>query len=126
LIYAVLDAARHQISFANAGHLPPIVRHGNACFCVSTESGLPLGISDSDFSESRIEMEPGSSVLLYSDGIVESTDLAGNEYGIGRLSAALETDHPRARNLSEDVIRFSGGKSLADDATVVLVRRTAH
>jgi sigma-B regulation protein RsbU (phosphoserine phosphatase) len=125
LIYAVLDAARHQITFANAGHLPPIVHCGESCFCVPSQSGMPLGISDCDFSESHIKMEPGSSVLFYSDGIVESTDPAGNEYGLARLSSALATHHPRARNLSQDVIRFSGGKSLADDATVVLVHRRA-
>jgi sigma-B regulation protein RsbU (phosphoserine phosphatase) len=126
LIYAVLDVARHQLSFANAGHLPPIVCRGDECFLVPSESGMPLGIFHCEFSEGRIEMGPGCSVLLYSDGIVESTDPAGNEYGVTRLSEALATANPGARNLTNDVIRYSGGKSLADDATVVLVHRSAH
>ncbi|MGH9565001.1 MAG: PP2C family protein-serine/threonine phosphatase [Candidatus Angelobacter sp.] len=125
LIYAVLDAARHQLSFANAGHLPPIVRRRDECFFVPSQSGIPLGIFHSDFSESHIQMDPGCSVLLYSDGIVESTDHAGVEYGPKRLSRALAVADPRARNLTEDVIRYSGGKSLADDATVVLLHRRA-
>jgi sigma-B regulation protein RsbU (phosphoserine phosphatase) len=126
LIYAVLDAARHQLSFANAGHLPPIVCREGECFCVPSESGMPLGIVHCDFSENQIEMAPGSSVLLYSDGIVESTDPEGNEYGITRLCNALATANPHARNLTKDVIRYSGGKSLADDATLVLVHRSAN
>lgn len=125
LIYGVLDTARHQLSFANAGHLSPIVCRDDQCFLVPSESGMPLGIFHCEFSESRIEMGPGCSVLLYSDGIIESTDAAGNEYGIMRLSQALATVKPRARELTKDVIRYSGGKSLADDATIVLVHRSA-
>jgi len=127
LIYAVLDAGRHTLTFANAGHLPPVVRRGrgNDCSCIATDSGLPLGIFDSDFSESRIEMECGSSVVLYTDGIIETTDAAGNEYGLSRLASALVADSPSAHSLTNDVIRYSGGQTLADDATVVLVHRNA-
>lgn len=125
LIYAVLDAARHTLTFANAGHLPPVVRRGNDCSCVPTDSGLPLGIFDSDFSEGHVDMERGCSVVLYTDGIIETTDAAGNEYGISRLSRVLAADSPSANSFTDDVIRYSKGQSLADDATVVLVHRNA-
>lgn len=123
LIYAVLDGEQHTVVFSSAGHLPPLARRGGKCSSIATDSGLPLGIFDSDFSESRVEMDPGSTVLLYTDGIVETADPAGNEYGIDRLSAALEGPSPCARTLTENVIRYSGAQTLADDATVVLVRR---
>jgi len=126
LIYAVLDAGRHTLTFASAGHLPPVVARGEDCTCILTESGLPLGIFASDFSEASIDMDRGSSVLLYTDGIIETTDRAGNEYGINRLSDALAADSPSAHSLTNDVIRYSGGQSLADDATVVLVHRNAE
>ncbi|HEV7519787.1 MAG TPA: PP2C family protein-serine/threonine phosphatase, partial [Candidatus Angelobacter sp.] len=126
LIYAVLDAARHTLTFANAGHLPPVLCRGADCSSVHTDCGLPLGIFDSDFSESQIDMDRRSSVVLYTDGIIETTDAAGNEYGIDRLSHALIADSPSAQSLTNDVIRYSGSQSLADDATVVLVRRAAE
>ena len=126
LIYAVLDAGRHTLTFANAGHLPPIVRRGGDCSCVSTDSGLPLGIFDSDFSESQVQMDRGCSVVFYTDGIVETTDAAGHEYGLTRLSRALAMDSPSARGLTDDVIHYSRGQTLADDATVVLVHRSAN
>jgi sigma-B regulation protein RsbU (phosphoserine phosphatase) len=126
LIYAVLDAARHTLTFANAGHLPPVLCRGADCSSVHTDCGLPLGIFDSDFSESQIHMDRRSSVVLYTDGIIETTDAAGNEYGIDRLSHALTADSPSAQSLTNDVIRYSGSQSLADDATVVLVRRAAE
>lgn len=125
LIYAVLDSKRHTVIFANAGHLPPLLRRGNDCFCVPTDSGLPLGIFDSDFSERQIDIDRGSSMVLYTDGIIETTDAAGNEYGISRLSHALAADSPSAQSLTNDVIHYSGGHSLADDATVVLIHRVA-
>jgi phosphoserine phosphatase RsbU/P len=125
LIYAVLDFQRHIMTFANAGHLPPLVRRGDDCSCVSTDSGLPLGIFDSDFSEGKVDMDGGASVVLYTDGIIETTDAAGNEYGISRLSRALVADSPSAHSLTNDVIRYSGGQNLTDDATVVLVHRNA-
>jgi sigma-B regulation protein RsbU (phosphoserine phosphatase) len=126
LIYAVLDAAQHTLTFANAGHLPPVLCRGADCSSVPTDCGLPLGIFDSDFSESQIDMDRRSSVVLYTDGIIETTDAAGNEYGIDRLSRALAADSPSAQSLTNDVIRYSGSQSLADDATVVLVRRAAE
>jgi sigma-B regulation protein RsbU (phosphoserine phosphatase) len=123
LIYAVLNGEQHTLTFSSAGHLPPLMRRGGCCSCIPTEAGFPLGIFDSDFSEATVEMDPGSTVLFYTDGIVETVDLAGNEYGIERLSAALDEASPCARMLTEDAIRYSGGQNLADDATVVLVRR---
>jgi phosphoserine phosphatase RsbU/P len=123
LIYAVLNGEQHTLTFSSAGHLPPLMRRGGCCACIPTEAGFPLGIFDSDFSEATVEMDPGSTVLFYTDGIVEAVDLAGNEYGIERLSAALDEASPCARVLTEDAIRYSGGQNLADDATVVLVRR---
>ncbi|HWX55560.1 MAG TPA: GAF domain-containing SpoIIE family protein phosphatase [Verrucomicrobiae bacterium] len=126
LIYAVLDAERHSLSFASAGHPPPMVHRSDDCSLVNTDSGLPLGICDSDYSESHIEMDRGTSVLLYTDGIVETTDAAGNEYGVGRLGSALRAVSPCVRTLTEDVIRYSGGQMLDDDATVVLIHRTTE
>jgi phosphoserine phosphatase RsbU/P len=125
LIYAVLDSDRHTLTFANAGHLPPLLRRGNDCSFVPTDSGLPLGIFDSDFSEGHIDFERGASVAFYTDGIIETTDRAGNEYGTSRLSHALVANSPSAQSLTDDVIHYSGGQSLSDDATVVLIHRTA-
>jgi sigma-B regulation protein RsbU (phosphoserine phosphatase) len=126
LIYAVLDAKQHILSFANAGHLPPLLCRGDQWSSVKSDSGLPLGILDGDYSDSRIEMDRCSSVLLYTDGMVEATDPEGNEYGIGRLGSALTAPFPSARSLAADVVRYGGNRDLADDATVVLIQRTVE
>jgi phosphoserine phosphatase RsbU/P len=81
LIYAVLNGEQHTLTFSSAGHLPPLMRRDGCCSSIPTEAGLPLGIFDSDFSETTVEMDPGSTILFYTDGIVETVDLAGNEYG---------------------------------------------
>jgi phosphoserine phosphatase RsbU/P len=123
LIYAVLDGEQHTVTFSSAGHLPPLLHRDGCCSCIATDAGLPLGIFDSDFSEATVEMNPGSTVLFYTDGIAETTDAAGNEYGIEHLAAALDGEAPCARVLTENVIRYSGSQNLADDATVVFVHR---
>jgi phosphoserine phosphatase RsbU/P len=123
LIYAVLDGERHTVTLSSAGHLPPLLCCGGRSSCIANDAGFPLGIFDSDYSETTVAMHPGSSVLFYTDGIVETADPAGNEYGIDHLSAALDAPEPCARALTEAVIRYSGGQNLADDATVVLLRR---
>jgi len=126
LIYAVLDCEQHSVSFSSAGHLPPLMRRRDYSSCIATDSGLPLGLFDSDFTETSVAMEPGSTILFYTDGIVESADTAGKEYGIDGLCAALNGTIPCARKLTENVIQYSGGKNLADDATVVLVHRNSE
>jgi phosphoserine phosphatase RsbU/P len=126
LIYAVLDSEQHSVSFSSAGHLPPLMRRGDRSSCIATDSGLPLGLFDSEFTETRVAMEPGSTILFYTDGIVESADTAGKEYGIDGLGAALNGTTPCARKLTENVIQYSGGKNLADDATIVLVHRNSE
>ena len=124
LIYAVLDGEQHTVTFASAGHLPPLLHRRGCSSCIETDAGFPLGIFDSEFSEATVAMAPGSTVLFYTDGIVETADPGGNEYGIDRLSAALDGENPCARTLTENVVRYSGGQNLSDDATVVMVHRT--
>lgn len=123
LIYAVLDGEQHTVTFSSAGHLPPLLHRDGCCSSIATDAGLPLGIFDSDFSEATVEMNPGSTVLFFTDGIVETADPAGNEYGIEHLAAALDGKTSCARVLTENVIRYSGSQNLQDDATVVLVHR---
>src|SRR3984957_7311423 len=86
LVYAVLDPATRSVTFANAGHLPPLlVDNGDVRF-LDTERGLPLGLSCGDYSESTVTLSPGSRLVFYSDGISEAANLAEEEYGVERLA----------------------------------------
>ena len=72
-VYAVLDPRSGELRFTIAGHPPPLVlsADGEASFLDGTP-GLPFGVrSDSDYSESSVTVAPGSTLLLYTDGLVE-------------------------------------------------------
>jgi serine phosphatase RsbU (regulator of sigma subunit)/anti-sigma regulatory factor (Ser/Thr protein kinase) len=72
-VYAVLDPATGELRCANAGHPPPLVLtgEGRADF-IAGKPGLPLGVTtDYDYPEVRTTLAPGSTLLLYTDGLVE-------------------------------------------------------
>ncbi|MBO0910862.1 MAG: SpoIIE family protein phosphatase [Acidobacteria bacterium] len=121
LIYAVLDPARRTLKFSSAGHLPPLlVARGTAHF-LETESGTPLGLGESYFSETEIELPPGARMVLYSDGITEAAGLEREEYGPERLQKhALEGD-ASSESILEEVRRHANGRGLEDDATVIFL-----
>jgi len=120
MIYGVLDPAQHTFTFANAGHPWPLLVDQAGARSIPTREGIPLGLSPGRYSEETVKLVPGSRLLFYSDGITEASD-GREEYGTDRLIAHLSQPHTCAETLLDDVRTFCHG-SLADDATVILVR----
>jgi sigma-B regulation protein RsbU (phosphoserine phosphatase) len=122
MLYAILDPAKRTLTFANAGHLHPLVVHGTEARYVNTDEGLPLGLGRGDFSEAEIELKPGSSVVFYSDGITEAENADEEEYGLLRMEQHLLQCGACTAGLLEDVRSFANGLELRDDATVIMVK----
>src|SRR5580765_4359708 len=131
--YATLVCGRAstngEVELCNAGHLPPLlIQEGKVTSIAAT--GLPMGVFCSEsFSVSRVQMSKGDTLFLYTDGLSESLDGAGNEYGAERLSRLLNDNH----SLSPDSIislcrqelhTFAGGKLPGDDLTLMAITRT--
>src|SRR5205085_2239230 len=85
MIYGVIDPVRNTFTFANAGHLPPLLIDQAGARFLQTDKGLPLGVLAGEFSEVEVPLAKGSRLILYSDGITEVTDPDGEEYGPERL-----------------------------------------
>jgi len=121
LVYAVLDPATRNVTFANAGHLHPLFIDSQGAQFLDTERGLPLGIGCGDYSESSVHLSEGSRLVFYSDGITEAVNGDEQEYGLTRL--AEHAVHPTASAVSivDDVRAFANGCGVRDDATVVFV-----
>jgi len=126
--YVVVDGGSGRISGASAGHPAPriVLRDGSTR---SLEAhGLVLGIDPGqEYAESHEELAPGSSLVLYTDGVVEARR-DGELYGDDRLDALLaERRALPARALAaavaEDAREFAGG-DLSDDLAVVVIRKT--
>lgn len=120
MVLAVLDPYARTLSFCNAGHPFPILVKDRTRF-LDSNSGVPLGITDREYMEEVVTLPPGSRLVLYSDGISEATNYSREEYGPERLRKLATTPDFSVNSILEDVNGFTGTRSLADDATVVLV-----
>ncbi len=122
MVYAVLDPANRTITFANAGHLRPLLIENGVPTFLDTERGLPLGVASGDFSEVEVKLEKGSRLVFYSDGITEAETAQDQEYGADGLRQHMTKPESSAESLLADVRSFVDGKGLRDDASVILVQ----
>jgi phosphoserine phosphatase RsbU/P len=121
MVYAVIDPTKRTLTLASAGHLQPLLINGGEAKFLDTEAGLPLGVGPGEFSESQIELTPGSRLIFYSDGITEAVNADDEEYGQIRLKQHLLQPGTSVESLLEDVRSFANGFGLHDDATVITV-----
>jgi phosphoserine phosphatase RsbU/P len=121
MVYAVLDPARRNVVFANAGHLQPLFIDHEGEHFIDVERGLPLGLSSGDYSEAQIQLPEGSRLIFYSDGITEAVNSVEEEYGLCRLVEHAMQPNASALTMIEDVRLFANGFGVRDDATVVFV-----
>jgi len=132
LLYLALEPAAGRCAIVNAGHMAPIVRRCDRTALQEPDSGsgLPLGVdSATRYEHDLIDLAPGDTVLLYTDGISEARDARGNYYTTDRLRACVADGPPGAAALSrhvlDDVRRFVGMTAQSDDITLVGFGRTA-
>jgi len=116
-----------RIDLCNGGHPPAIVLRRSGIEPLRA-TGLPLGMfCASTYRVERLTLDPGDGIFLYTDGLSEATDASGTEYGAARLGSFLEA-HRRAAPgeliaaCLDDLKDFLGGRSRADDLTVMALR----
>jgi serine phosphatase RsbU (regulator of sigma subunit)/anti-sigma regulatory factor (Ser/Thr protein kinase) len=123
-VYAVLEPATGELRSANAGHLPPLVlaADGSATF-LTGRPGLPLGVAaDYEYPERRATLEPGSTVLLYTDGLVEKRG-EPLDVGLERLrQVAASRPVESLEELCERVLDALVRESPGDDVALLAVR----
>ncbi len=121
LVYGVLDDKNRTFTFANAGHLEPLLAHDGRVQSLTTAEGTPLGLLESNYSQTTLELPAGSQLLLYTDGITEAMNPDNEEFGTLRLrelgaGAGLCPD-----DVLDAVTRFTAGRPFGDDATAVRI-----
>lgn len=121
MIYAVLDPAMRTLTFASAGHLPPLLIDGSGARFLDTEKGIPLGLGYGEYSERQIALPPESRLLFYSDGITEAMNREQEEFGAARLLTHAQQPNACPELILETVRAFANS-SLQDDATAILIK----
>ncbi len=121
MLYGVIDPARRTLTFASAGHPWPLLIDASGTRFLNGEPGLPLGVMESEYPETVVNLRPGSRLLFYSDGITEAANDQNEEYGVARLAGHLLQPGNSARTLLDDVRLFAGAQPQADDSTAILI-----
>jgi sigma-B regulation protein RsbU (phosphoserine phosphatase) len=128
--YVVVDLAAGEITYANAGHYPPLLIRADGRLDRLGTTGLVLGVSpDWTYTTGRIDFAAGDRLICFTDGLSEARNAADEEFGEEQL-AALAAATPRgsadqlAATLTEAVLTWSGAQ-VQDDATLIVVERVS-
>lgn len=125
LLLALWHAHSKSFTMSNAGGSPPMVCRGREILKIEVE-GVPLGLlPDREYDEVVFEARTGDVVVLFSDGVSDHLDPAGNEYGRGRLAQVMRRsgDLPPRRIVEEifaDLEKFNVERF--DDQTLIVMR----
>ena len=128
-LYGVLDPETGLLRFANAGHDLPYVKTADGVIELRAR-GMPLGLMpDMTYEEKEAVLEPGDSVLLHSDGVVEAHDPEREMFGFPRLKetmAGVAGGQELIDRVISELEAFTGpGAEQEDDITMVTLERSA-
>jgi sigma-B regulation protein RsbU (phosphoserine phosphatase) len=124
-----LDTNSGVVEYVNAGHTPPLYLHKLGATEL-TDSDLLLGVvSRAEFVNRELRLEPGDSLVLFTDGVTEARNLDGDDLGSTEIGDALVKLHGSdaatiAASVADTVLHHVGdSENLDDDVTVVIVSR---
>jgi serine phosphatase RsbU (regulator of sigma subunit)/PAS domain-containing protein len=122
----LVDPRTGSVEWASAGHPPPLLI-GSEPVLAEGRPGLPVGLFPTGtYATTRLELPPGGTMVLYTDGVIEARSVSGEQFGWDGLLAtsrrAALSAEATAGELLEAVTRHAGG-SLDDDAAVLVLRR---
>ncbi len=127
--FAQIDCDLETITYCNAGHFPPILLRANGRTELLETGGPLLGaLEAAEFVTGELTLEPGDTLVAYSDGVLECCNRAGEEFGLKRLTTALqEVKQPSAQAtlmmLLATVQDYANGNPLADDVSLTVIQR---
>ena len=110
------------ISYCCAGHPSPLIRREGLVREAETVRGRMLGVLPATYSEGRMELEPGDTLLMFTDGATDAEDPSGEQFGMDRLMRAFSAagDDP-CRGISSSIGSFSQGVERTDDLTLMSI-----
>ncbi|MGW0817604.1 SpoIIE family protein phosphatase [Streptomyces viridiviolaceus] len=121
-VYAVYDSVTRRCTFANAGHLPPVlVEPGEPALMLDVPPGMPLGVGGEPFEEVEVELPEGALLALYTDGLVESRDHPLDE-GLQAFVGALTDPARPLEDVCDHVLNTLDSHHGEDDIALLMAR----
>ncbi|WP_328331007.1 MULTISPECIES: SpoIIE family protein phosphatase [unclassified Streptomyces] len=121
-VYAVYDPVTRRCTFANAGHLPPVlVEPGEQALLLDVPPGMPLGVGGEPFEEVEVEIPEGALLALYTDGLVESREHPLDE-GLSAFRDALTHSERPLEDVCDHVLNTLDTQHGEDDIALLMAR----
>ena len=126
---AELEPAKGEIAYVNAGHNVPILRRKSGLIERPEVGGIPIGVlPESAYQVGKTHLDPGDWLIIFTDGVVEAENAAGEDYDEPRLVRVVDRGANSApadmlRSLLADVDQFVGNAPQHDDITCLLLKR---
>ncbi|MEU5766274.1 SpoIIE family protein phosphatase [Streptomyces asoensis] len=121
-VYAVYDSVTRRCTFANAGHLPPVlVEPGEPALMLDVPPGMPLGVGGEPFEEVEVDLPEGALLALYTDGLVESRDHPLDE-GLNAFVGALTDPSAPLEDVCDHVLNTLDSHHGEDDIALLMAR----
>jgi serine phosphatase RsbU (regulator of sigma subunit) len=129
--FGIVDPQTGALSYANAGHNPPILVRSDGRAETLDGGGLVMGLFENcRYDRYDAQLNPGDLLVLYSDGVTEANNVAGEEFGEDRLLETIRLN--RHRNAGELMMAINGalttftaGAATADDVTLLILKKTS-
>jgi sigma-B regulation protein RsbU (phosphoserine phosphatase) len=129
---ATFDAATRELKYANGGHPRALLLRAGEQACTTLDAeGLLLGFQkEVDFGEVTVRLAPGDMVVLYTDGVTETRNEAGAQFGVTRLEQAViihrfADAETAIEEIFSDLQQFAGAAPRDDDVTIVIMKALA-
>lgn len=126
----ILDTETHEMSLCIAGHMSPMIRKADGSVEEFPEElvGMPIGVVEGiPFEVGRRKLEPGETVVIYTDGVSEAMNPASDLYGTDHLRDFISKNTPNPTELGKlilkDVKRHANGRYQNDDITLMTFGR---
>lgn len=130
-ILAQIDCDQGSLTYCNAGHFPPLLLRADGQIELLDKGGPLLGaIEHADFHSETMILEPGDTLVAYSDGVLECRNPSGEEFGSERLQETLrraeqQSAQTKLMMLLATLQDFANGSPLCDDVSLTVIQRDA-
>jgi len=126
LFFGILESSG-KLDYINAGHPPPLLIRNGTVEQALPASCLPLGlIPDAEFKDTTLQLQPGDTLIFYTDGITEAINKENEQFGVERLQEVVARNvHASIDKLQDAILaavaEFSRGAYQADDITALVL-----